>query len=254
MDLRGTINIHEHASSSLTGYWSQSAGLRDTQSTPLLSPDRLLYDRPLASFSNGSTIRQIAVLEKLIEPIATERSKTVAEQLLSLFGTIGALIDAPADRIMEALPQDGDVAKLIITGRDLMHVGIRESFIGSPIKPNDPALLRYLAKSLKSRRECVQVIFLSDNDLYIKDEKLPVGTCDKVSVRLRDILGRALQLNASKLIVAHNHPSGNFQPSDQDVFATRKMVETAVVLDLVIIDHLIVSGSRIYSMREGGEL
>lgn len=75
-----------------------------------------------------------------------------------------------------------------------------------------------------------------------------------LSVRMRENFGEALRLDARELILAHNHPSGQCRPSSCDMTATRRLAEVARALDIVLIDHLILTDEAVYSMRAGGLL
>lgn len=66
------------------------------------------------------------------------------------------------------------------------------------------------------------------------------------------IFGMALKANCCKLILAHNHPSGNIKPSDADLKLTRRLVEGGKILDLEVLDHLIVTRDRFYSFGDEG--
>jgi DNA repair protein RadC len=71
---------------------------------------------------------------------------------------------------------------------------------------------------------------------------------------MRDVFAEALRLGASGMILAHNHPSGECRPSDNDIAATRRLAEVALALDVALIDHLIFTHEAVYSMRAGGLL
>lgn len=80
------------------------------------------------------------------------------------------------------------------------------------------------------------------------------GTASQVSVRCRDVVGKALSLNASTLIMAHNHPSGDPRPSEGDIAFTRRIYVACKALEIVVADHIIVAKRGICSFREEGYL
>ncbi|TMV58601.1 hypothetical protein FGG78_36295, partial [Thioclava sp. BHET1] len=80
------------------------------------------------------------------------------------------------------------------------------------------------------------------------------GTVDHVPVYPREVVKRALELNASALILVHNHPSGDPTPSDADLDMTHQIREAAAILGLVLHDHLIIGKSRELSFRSSGYL
>lgn len=80
------------------------------------------------------------------------------------------------------------------------------------------------------------------------------GTVDRCLFHPRDVFRFACVTNASSLIVAHNHPGGNAEPSVQDLKITEQLLKTATLLEIPLIDHLIVAGTNYYSFLENGLL
>lgn len=100
--------------------------------------------------------------------------------------------------------------------------------------------------------EAFHVIFLTNRHDIICSETLFKGTIDKASVYPREVAKRALQLNASALIVAHNHPSGRCLPSSPDKAITTKLREALSLVDIRLLDHIIVGGADTYSFADDG--
>ena len=73
-------------------------------------------------------------------------------------------------------------------------------------------------------------------------------------MRMRELFGKALSMDAHSMIVAHNHPSGRCKPSPYDITATRRLKDIARALDIELLDHLIITQQSVYSMRAGGDL
>ncbi len=85
----------------------------------------------------------------------------------------------------------------------------------------------------------------------LHSEVLATGNDCFVELRVRSIAERALACGASRLLVAHNHPSGQPEPSRSDVASTRKLAHVAAALDIELIDHLIFAQPQVYSMKSG---
>lgn len=100
-------------------------------------------------------------------------------------------------------------------------------------------------------QEVFAALFLDNKHRVIAYEELFFGTIDSASVHPRIIAQRALQLNAAAVIVAHNHPSGEPQPSRADETITRRLKEALALVDVRLLDHLIV-GDRCLSLAECG--
>lgn len=101
-------------------------------------------------------------------------------------------------------------------------------------------------------QETFWVMFLDNGHHILAFEKLFVGTINQASVYPREVVKRALQLNAAALIFAHNHPSGAEQPSRADIDITQKLKAAVALLDINVLDHFIVAGDKVVSMAELG--
>jgi DNA repair protein RadC len=101
-------------------------------------------------------------------------------------------------------------------------------------------------------REHFRVLFLDKRNRLISDEVLGFGTVDHAPVYPREVVRRALELHASALVIAHNHPSADPNPSGADVEMTRKLVDAARALGIAIHDHIIVAGEDVTSLKALG--
>jgi len=97
-----------------------------------------------------------------------------------------------------------------------------------------------------------RVLFLDRKNQLIADEAMNEGTVDHAPVYPREVVRRALELSASALILAHNHPSGDPTPSQADIAMTREVIEAAKVLRLSVHDHVIVGRDGLTSFRAQG--
>ena len=103
-------------------------------------------------------------------------------------------------------------------------------------------------------REQFRALFLDRRNQLMRDELTAHGTVDHAPVYPREVVRRALELSASSIILVHNHPSGDPQPSTADVEMTRKIVEAARVFDIQVHDHLVVGRNGVASLRTLGLL
>lgn len=103
------------------------------------------------------------------------------------------------------------------------------------------ALLDYCTAAMaRSQTEEFRVLFLDRKNMLVADEVLNRGTVDHAPVYPREIVKRALELNASALILVHNHPSGDPAPSKADIAMTREVAAAAKALGIAIHDHLVI--------------
>ena len=104
------------------------------------------------------------------------------------------------------------------------------------------------------QNERFHAIFLDQARSYLDDATLCMGNQASLSLRMRRLFAKALSLDARAMVIAHNHPSGNCHPSACDIASTRQIVNFARAVDITLLDHLIITPSRAYSMRAGGHL
>ena len=101
-------------------------------------------------------------------------------------------------------------------------------------------------------RESFLVLFMNAQHCIISSEFMFCGTLDGASVYPREIVTRALQLNASACIFAHNHPSGVNEPSSADRRITQRLQAALALLDIRVLDHFVVAGHDAFSFAESG--
>jgi DNA repair protein RadC len=121
---------------------------------------------------------------------------------------------------------------------------------------NSPALVRdYLNMKLHAlEHEVFLCMFLDTQHRLIADEILFTGTIDASSVYPREVVKRALQLNAAAVIFSHNHPSGIPEPSMADERITLRLRDALNLVDIRVLDHIVVGAEKSVSMAERGLL
>lgn len=137
---------------------------------------------------------------------------------------------------------------IIAAARDILRQHIR----CRPVLSSWQAVLDYLALTVRGEEERLHVLYLDRRNRLIADECLGVGTVDHVQVYPREVVKRALLLNASALLVAHNHPAGDPTPSEADIAMTKKLQQACATLELALHDHIIVGAGREISLRAQG--
>ena len=103
-------------------------------------------------------------------------------------------------------------------------------------------------------REYFGIIYLNGKNDVISSEVLFTGTLTTSAVYPREIIKRALEENAAAILVGHNHPSGNRQPSQDDIAITKKIKAACETVDIVLHDHLIITSTGYYSLDDHGVL
>lgn len=116
-------------------------------------------------------------------------------------------------------------------------------------------LEEYLTMSLAGhRQEFFRVLFLDKKNRLIEDFEFSSGTVDHVPVYPREVMRKALELDACAMILAHNHPSGDPTPSPSDIDMTRQILEGCELFGIALHDHVIIGGPTTYSMRSHNEI
>lgn len=122
--------------------------------------------------------------------------------------------------------------------------------LGSPAAVRDYLRLKLVAEP----NEIFAVVFLDNQHRVLAFEPLFKGTVDQTSVYPRVVVQRALALNASALILVHQHPSGNTEPSAADRAITERLKSALATVDVRVLDHFIVGKGSPYSFAEAGLL
>lgn len=180
-------------------------------------------------------------------------TKPLAKTLLREFGGFGALLTADAATIMRVGEiSEGAAAALKIAQASALRL-LSSEVKARPVLGSWQALLDYLhADMAHNPVERVRVLYLNARNMLIRDEPLSEGSVDEAAVYVREIIRRALELQATAIILVHNHPSGDPQPSAQDIRITREIVEAGRHLRISVHDHVIVGASGHASMRAMG--
>jgi len=123
---------------------------------------------------------------------------------------------------------------------------------GSEFIGGSQAAKEAIASKISSyQHEVFGCLFLDTKNCILEWKEMFQGTIDSTTVYPREVVKEALRLNAAKVILAHNHPSGNTDPSPQDIELTKKLKEILKIIDVKILDHIIV-GDNLTSFMDSG--
>lgn len=131
-----------------------------------------------------------------------------------------------------------------------------EAFLSAmPGELADPLFLTYLHGCFAlASEERLHVVYCDAQRRYLHDETLIVGSESSLVLRARPLIHRALAVGAGSLVLAHNHLSGQCRPSEADILATHRLQDLGAAVELALIDHLIFTRDRFFSMAAGGLL
>jgi len=215
-------------------------------------------DRLRQRFTDGGAdaVPDYELLEMILyRALPRGDTKPLAKALLKQFGDLNHVLAAPRARLKDI---DGVGDRVVFELKLMEAVGhrmARAKVLKKPILSSWDALLDY-CQSVMAHRDLEQfrILFLDRKNVLIADEVQQTGTVGHVPVYPREVVKRALELNASALILVHNHPSGDPTPSQADMDMTNAIRDAAEVLGLTIHDHLIIGKARQLSFRAEGYL
>ncbi|MFB9149042.1 RadC family protein [Roseovarius ramblicola] len=213
---------------------------------------RRLRERFLAG--GAAAVPDYEMLELvLFRAIPRRDVKPIAHALLTRFGDFAGVLSAPSEQLGEI---DGIGPAVIAELRIVeaaAHRLAQARVMGRPAISSWSALIAYCRASMAHRgTEQFRVFYLDRKNVLIADEEQARGTVDHVPVYPREVVKRALLLDASALILVHNHPSGDPTPSQADITMTSEVARAAGALGLVLHDHVIIGKSTESSLRAEG--
>jgi DNA repair protein RadC len=179
----------------------------------------------------------------------------MAQQMLDRFGGLSGLLHAGPDelKLIKGLgpAKRAEMAAVMeLARRSLVQQLAERPVFDAPGKVKD-----YLRMQLAARKhEVFAVMFLDAQSRLIKLEEMFRGTLTQTSVYPREVLKRALDLQAASVILAHNHPSGMAEPSRADEFLTQALKGALALVDVRVLDHLVVGQGQVVSFAERGLL
>jgi len=191
----------------------------------------------------------------LFRAIPRRDIKPLAHALMKRFGDFNRVVTAPEARLRD-VPGVGDavIVELKIV-EAAAHRMARSRIMQTQVLSSWDALLDYCHTTMAHREtEQFRVLYLDRKNVLIADEEQAKGTVDHVPVYPREVAKRALELNASAIILVHNHPSGDPTPSQSDLDMTQRVNAACEALGLTLHDHLIIGKSRELSFRSEGYL
>jgi len=181
--------------------------------------------------------------------------KPLAKALIDKFGSYAEAINADAERLREVTGVGDAVIsafKVVQTSAARFAQG---QVMGKPALASWQALLEYCQASMGyGKTEQFRILFLDRKNVLIADELQQQGTVDHTPVYPREVIKRALELQASAIIMVHNHPSGDPTPSKADIDMTREVLEAGRRLGVTLHDHVIVGRGSHRSFKAMGLL
>ncbi len=194
---------------------------------------------------------------ELLLTLGTPRKdcKQAAKAALAEFETLPAVLDASDEQLRKI----GGIGPKNIFGIKLVKA-VAERYFEKKLIHTDPLsnsgdLFDYLYHSMMAKdRECFKVLFLDAKNRVLASEILFEGTLTASSVYPREVVKSALEQRAAALIFAHNHPSGDPEPSAADFAVTRQLVFACMTVGIIVHEHLVIGANQYFSFADQGHI
>jgi len=203
---------------------------------------------------NDEALGDHEVIEMLLMQAVPRRDmKPLARTLIDRFGSLAGVLTADA-RTLAAHPGMGEATAaalkiVVLAARRLARQKVREA----PVIGSWQTLIDYLTIDMAHlTRERVRVLYLNARNMLILDEHVGDGSIDEAAIHPREVIRRALDLGATALILVHNHPSGNAQPSRADIEITNRIAEAGRLLGVTVHDHVVIGREGHVSLKAKG--
>ena len=214
-------------------------------------PREKMMAKGKAALSNAELIA-ILIGSGNSELSAVELSRSILD---SVSNDLIALSNLTLDDLMQ---HKGIGEAKAITIMAALELGKRrrgaEANLPTEVKDSKDSFERFLPYIDDPRQEHFLVMYLNQSNHALKVECISNGGTTNVIADPKVIFKNALTLNATCIVLGHNHPSGNPRPSEEDRLLTKKLVAAGKLLDINVIDHIIIGNERYYSFRDHGEM
>jgi len=180
-------------------------------------------------------------------------TKSFAKELLSRFKTINGVLDADRKDLETITGISKHTALFLKLLKDVAILYMEKGIYKRDLLSSPQVVYDYLKASLKGAvDEEFKMLFLDSRNQLIAVETFKIGTVNRSVVYPRKVVERALYNHAVGVIIAHNHPAGTLQPSQDDRGVTKAIKEALKTVDITLLDHIIIGSNDYYSFRNNG--
>jgi len=214
------------------------------------------FNLPVQKCIDGASVRDLSDTELLAVIVGTGiKDIDVLELSAKMIKNMGGLSAVSKAGLRELASEKGlglkkavkiqaafEIGRRVITDiTDLKHISSPDA-VWNLILPEIACL----------QKEEFRVLVVNNKNMLLKKIIVSVGTITEAIVHPREVFRDAIKEAGSGIIVTHNHPSGNAQPSKQDIETTKRLVEAGKIVGIPLLDHIILTNSSYYSMKENG--
>ena len=201
------------------------------------------------------TLQDYEILEMVLFNVIPRRdTKPMAKLLLKKFGSLAGVVFAD-DSALKTIPGIGDSVVLLIKlmADFFSRICIPQKKGEVHVISSWMAVIHYCQMTMGFKKnESYRVLFLNKRNILIADEFIEAGTVDKIAIYPREISKMSLLHGATAIILVHNHPSGEINPSKEDIEVTKRIIAALVPINVTLHDHLIVAEHNHFSFKASG--
>jgi DNA repair protein RadC len=176
--------------------------------------------------------------------------KQIAKNIVSKYKSVSKALNSSIDELTKipGIGENNSIAFKVF--QELQKLHAKESIQEVSQLSSPPKIFDYLRHRIGSKKQEYFTVLCLDIRNKLIVEESTIGTLSASLVHPREVFKIAIQNSSSSIVVAHNHPSGDVEPSEADISTTKRLVDAGKLLGISIIDHLIISTDRYYSFKE----
>jgi len=199
----------------------------------------------------GASMSDYEMLELLLFQALPRRDvKPLAKKLLKEFGDFNQLVNADRAKILSVSEATEGVYLQLRIVQEILSRVLSNKVKHQNVINSWGSLLNYLQFNMGALKlEQFRVLFLNKKNALIADEVMATGTIDQTPVYPREIIKKSLLHEAGAIILVHNHPTGNTDPSNADIDLTTQIVNACKTVNVTVHDHVIIGGGNYYSFK-----
>jgi len=214
------------------------------------------YKLPVQKCIDGECVRDLSDTELLAVIVGTgTKESDVLEVAARIIKNTGGLPGLSRSGLREIAAEKGIGLKKAVKIQAAFEIGRRVITDITDLKHiSSPAAVWYLLlpEIACLQKEEFRVLVVNNKNMLLKKTIVSVGTITEAIVHPREVFRDAIRESGSGIIVTHNHPSGNANPSRQDIETTKRLVDAGKIVGIPLLDHIIMTNSSYYSMKENG--
>ncbi|OEY86862.1 hypothetical protein BIY23_04515 [Wolbachia pipientis] len=200
----------------------------------------------------GQSLLDYEILEHILYSAYSRIDvKPIAKRLMSDFGSLNKIFNAGLVALQDVEGVNDAAISAIFCVKQVFVRCAREEIKSLPIINNWQKLIDYLKISIGNiNHENLRVIYMNKKYRLIAEDLQNIGTVDQTPLYIREIIKRALVIGSTSIVISHNHPSGDIQPSGHDIALTKQLAEACQSIGIELIDHIIITFNNYFSFKK----